>query len=135
MSDELVDADAEQIRNWEELDAQRDVAFKVMYFFIVFIIGTFGLLFAYFQMSKQEEEEQREKNGQPKQKATDHTFFDFLAGQMEDQEIYNVNPYARSTQSKSSVNEDGSVSVSINAHRDNSGFGSKNLESLASPYE
>jgi hypothetical protein len=40
--------DDKKIRNFEELDAQRDIAFKVMYFFIVFIIGTFGLLFAYF---------------------------------------------------------------------------------------
>ena len=56
-----------------------------MYFFIVFIIATFGLLYAYFQMAKQEEEEQREKRGGQKEcKEGDSTFFDFLAGQMED---------------------------------------------------
>lgn len=133
MSDDVVGT--EQIRNWEELDAQRDVAFKVMYFFIVFIIGTFGLLFAYFQMSQQQEQEEREKRGEQKAKGTEHTFFDFLAGQMEDTENYNVNPYARSTQPNTSYNDNGSVSVSINSHRDGSGFGSGNLESLASPYE
>ena len=53
MSDDV--AGAQKVQNWEELDAQRDIAFKVMYFFIVFIIGTFGLLFAYFQMSQQQE--------------------------------------------------------------------------------
>jgi hypothetical protein len=55
---------------------------------------------------------------------------------MEDQESYNPNPYAtRSTNLNSSMNEDGSMSVSISAHRENnSGFGSKNLEALASPY-
>lgn len=47
LSDEKL-GDDKKIRNFEELDAQRDIAFKVMYFFIVFIIGTFGLLFAYF---------------------------------------------------------------------------------------
>lgn len=47
-TENMSEEEAQKIRNWEELDAQRDIAFKVMYFFIVFIIGTFGLLFAYF---------------------------------------------------------------------------------------
>jgi len=47
------------------MDMQRDIAFKVMYFFIVFIIGTFGLLFAYFQMSQRQEEEEAARRGQP----------------------------------------------------------------------
>lgn len=34
--------------DWDSLDMQRDIAFKIVYFFIVFIIGTFGLLYAYF---------------------------------------------------------------------------------------
>jgi hypothetical protein len=33
---------------WDSLDMQRDIAFKIVYFFIVFIIATFGLLYAYF---------------------------------------------------------------------------------------
>jgi len=43
--------------DWDALDMQRDIAFKIVYFFIVFIVATFGLLYAYFQMSKQERED------------------------------------------------------------------------------
>ena len=47
----------------DELDMQRDIAFKIVYFFIVFIVATFGLLYAYFQMNKKElEEEERKMN-------------------------------------------------------------------------
>jgi len=38
-------------KEWNEMEKQRDVAFKIMYFFIVFIIATFGLLYTYFKMS------------------------------------------------------------------------------------
>lgn len=38
-------------REWDNMEMQRDVAFKIMYFFIVFIIATFGLLYTYFKMS------------------------------------------------------------------------------------
>ena len=41
------------------LDMQRDMAFKIVYFFIVFIVATFGLLYAYFQMNKKELEEEQ----------------------------------------------------------------------------
>jgi hypothetical protein len=44
--------------DWDSLDMQRDIAFKIVYFFIVFIIATFGLLYAYFQMNKKEMEEE-----------------------------------------------------------------------------
>ena len=44
--------------DWESLDMQRDMAFKIVYFFIVFIVATFGLLYAYFQMNKKELEEE-----------------------------------------------------------------------------
>ena len=71
---------------WEEIEMQRDVAFKVINFFIGFIIATFGLLYAYCRMSKKESLEQerkaRAKNifyGEP----TQQTFFDFLATQNE----------------------------------------------------
>jgi lipopolysaccharide export LptBFGC system permease protein LptF len=66
-SEVLTEEDLEtqkKIQNWDELDMQRDIAFKVMYFFIVFIIGTFGLLFAYFQMSQKQEEEEAAQRGQ-----------------------------------------------------------------------
>jgi len=48
MSDDLLSAQRIKTNSWDELDSQRDIAFKVMYFFIVFIIATFGLLYAYF---------------------------------------------------------------------------------------
>jgi len=58
---------------------------------------TFGLLYVYYKVDKKEQEnEEREKRtkgifyGEANQK----TFFDFLAGQMDD-ENYNVNPHAR----------------------------------------
>jgi cobalamin biosynthesis Mg chelatase CobN len=41
--------------NWDDMEMQRDVAFKIIYFFILFIIATFGLLYAYFKMSKKEQ--------------------------------------------------------------------------------
>jgi sensor domain CHASE-containing protein len=46
-------------REWENMELQRDVAFKIMYFFIVFIIATFGLLYTYFKMSQKAEEDAR----------------------------------------------------------------------------
>ena len=63
---------------------QRDVAFKIVYFFILFIMWTIGLLYAYFKVSKKEEQENQRKArakgvffGEPSQQ----TFFDFLSGQ------------------------------------------------------
>jgi hypothetical protein len=81
----------------EEIEMQRDVAFKIVYFFIAFIIMTFGLLYAYYKVDQKEQErEQREKRTkgiffeEPNQKS----FFDFLAGNLDD-ENYLVNPNAR----------------------------------------
>jgi hypothetical protein len=81
----------------EEIQMQRDVAFKIVYFFIAFIIMTFGLLYAYYKVDQKEQErEQREKRTkgiffeEPNQKS----FFDFLAGNLDD-ENYLVNPNAR----------------------------------------
>ena len=71
---------------WEEIEMQRDVAFKVINFFIVFIIGTFGLIYAYFKLSKKEKLEQ-ERQARAKNiffgEADQGTFFDFLASQSE----------------------------------------------------
>ena len=82
---------------WEDIERQREVAFKIVYFFIGFIIMTFGLLYAYYKVDKKEQEKsERQKRakgifyGEPSQK----TFFDFLAGSMDD-ENYLVNPNAR----------------------------------------
>ena len=45
--EEPTEADTEEIseadkKEWENMELQRDIAFKIMYFFIVFIIATFG---------------------------------------------------------------------------------------------
>ena len=49
------------------MEMQRDIAFKIMYFFIAFIIATFGLLYTYFKMSQQvEEDARREEMGMSK---------------------------------------------------------------------
>ena len=103
--------------DWESLDMQRDIAFKVVYFFIVFIIATFGLLYAYFQMNKKEEEElQRQydlKHG-PRSKAfgNNDTFFDFLAGHHDDEALTAASRANRTPSDAQSA------------------FGSGNLESL-----
>ena len=78
------------------MEKQRDIAFKIMYFFIAFIIATFSLLYAYFRMTQKSEREAAQRKGAAKGQSRDQqqNFFDFLAGQMDD-ETYVVNPYAR----------------------------------------
>uniref|UniRef100_A0A7S3MT98 Uncharacterized protein n=1 Tax=Strombidium inclinatum TaxID=197538 RepID=A0A7S3MT98_9SPIT len=70
-------------RSWEDLEAQRDMAFKIVYFFITFAIVTFGLLYVYFRINKDELERERENKATRMPMAHDENFFDFLAGQME----------------------------------------------------
>lgn len=53
-------------------------------------------------------------------KGQDHTFFDFLAGAV-DEEQYNVNPYAM---------KENLSTKAVSEHKDDSGFGSGNLEQL-----
>ena len=65
---------------WENLEMQRDLAFKIVYFFIFFIMGTFGLLYAYFKLD-QKEQQKEAKSGQ---NVDQGTFLEFLAGQMDD---------------------------------------------------
>lgn len=81
---------------WADLEKQRDIAFKIMYFFIVFIIATFSLLYAYFRMTQNSEREEAQRKGVKGQanRGQQPNFFDFIAGQM-DEETYVVNPYAR----------------------------------------
>jgi len=81
---------------WADLEKQRDIAFKIMYFFIVFIIATFSLLYAYFRMTQNSEREAAQGKGGKGQanRGQQQNFFDFIAGQM-DEETYVVNPYAR----------------------------------------
>ena len=108
--------------DWEELEKQREIAFKIVYFFIFFIIMTFGLLYAYYKADlKEQQEENRKKRamgafyGEP----TNHTFFDFLAGQMDD-ENYLVNPHARGAPNSASIPKKASDLETLN----NSGFDS-----------
>lgn len=80
---------------WNDLEKQRDIAFKIMYFFIVFIIATFSLLYAFFRMTqKQEQEAAVRKGAKGRQTSHQESFMDFLAGHT-DNENYTVNPYAR----------------------------------------
>ena len=70
---------------WNDLEKQRDIAFKIMYFFIVFIIATFSLLYAFFRMTQNSEQEAAQRKGAVKgQRQPVHdqqqTFFNFLAG-------------------------------------------------------
>jgi len=74
--------------DWEELERQREIAFKIVYFFIGFIIFTFGLLYAYYKVDQKEQEEEKRKKralGAFYGEATNGSFFDFLAGQMDDE--------------------------------------------------
>lgn len=66
---------------FDDLDSQRDLAFKIVYAFIMFILATFGLLYAYYKMDKKEQEQKARENN----KVSDRTFFDFLAGQVDDE--------------------------------------------------
>ena len=62
----------------EDLDAQRDVAFRVVFFFISFILFCFGMLYLYHKLQQSAIPNEKDKQ----------SFFDFLAGQIEDD--YNV---------------------------------------------
>lgn len=53
------EAEADKAKTFDEeydLEAQRDLAFKIMYCLIVFIIITFGLLYMFFKMTQVSEE-------------------------------------------------------------------------------
>lgn len=81
---------------WEDLEVQRDLAFKIMYFFIVFIIATLGLLYAFFKMTQKSEQEAAMRKGAKAQRERDQesTFMDFLAGRL-DEDTNVVNAYAQ----------------------------------------
>lgn len=51
------------VDEWQDLEKQRDIAFKIMYFFIVFIIATFSLLYAFFRMTQNSEQEAAMRKG------------------------------------------------------------------------
>jgi len=74
---------------WDEIEAQRDIAFKIMYFFIVFILATFGMLYAYFKMAQS----QNQKGLMEGKAGQAESFADFLTGSYD--QNYLVNPQAR----------------------------------------
>lgn len=71
---------------WNDLEKQRDIAFKIMYFFIVFIIATFSLLYAFFRMTQKQEQEAAVRKG-AKARQTNHqeSFMDFLSGHLDNE--------------------------------------------------
>ena len=40
---------------WAQLEEQRDLAYKIVYFFLVLIVATFGLLYVYYKMDQKEQ--------------------------------------------------------------------------------
>ena len=76
-------ASAATTPEWDDAETQRDLAFKIVYFFIALIILTFGLLYTYFKMDqKEQEQDAREKRSKGVffGDVDNKTFFDFLAG-------------------------------------------------------
>uniref|UniRef100_A0A7S3CJU0 Uncharacterized protein n=1 Tax=Strombidium rassoulzadegani TaxID=1082188 RepID=A0A7S3CJU0_9SPIT len=131
------------IDQYDDLDAQRDLAFKIVYFFIVFIVITFGLLYVYFRMHqsevKQEQERKqrasRAKNAQFSNLAAgnEDTFFDFLVGQMDyEKNPVNpkANPYFFNKQAEKQCESSSRASSGRFDHRQNEGFGTNNLDTL-----
>ena len=109
----------------EEMEAQRELAFKIVYFFLGFIALTFTLLYVYYLVDKKEQEkEEREKRnkGVFYGDVSQASFFDFLAGQVDDE------TYAGNMPSKK-------TNLVASAHRDSeTDFGS-NLEDSAVFYQ
>ena len=67
------------------LEEQRNMAFKIMQFMIGFIIVTFGLLYLFFRMTQETEQEAR-KQDTNRAKAINNSgssFIDFISGRMD----------------------------------------------------
>ena len=83
-----------------DLEAQRDLAFKIMYCLIVFIIITFSLLYVFFRMTQiNEDQEVAQRKGVKGQRvagADREQFLDFIAGRM-DNKNFVVNPYQQNS--------------------------------------
>ena len=98
---------------WDDLEAQRDLAFKIVYFFIGFICLTFGLLYVYYRMHQADLREEKERKRAGSGSQNEEAFFDFLVGHMDYDlpapDTKNANPYLAKE----------------------SGFGARDLEDLA----
>ena len=68
----------------EEMEIQREIAFKVVFFFVGFICLCFGLLYAYHRMTQNVTKQEEKQN-----------FFDFLAGQVDDEAVVQTSMYMR----------------------------------------
>ena len=143
---------------WNEAEAQRDIAFKIMYFFIALVIVTFLTLYAYFTIVQKSEQQARARAMRKKQGLMDDdvaapmestSFVDFLSGSFDANEIAQPRtaPRVLNPTMKSAVNT-GAQAVAIGLgmgtsafyaqsnkktiakkHSD-SGFGSSNLATL-----
>lgn len=130
---------------WDDLEMQRDIAFKIMYFFIIFIVMTFGLLYLYFRLNKQAEEEEAARRGQKPitDNNDDRTFKNFLMGLDDERASHLVNPSEKSVDGRfdfmigqsagqaSATTRSINIGTGRNDHRDNHGFGANNLEQLS----
>ena len=87
INDEQIQAITDE---WNDLEKQRDLAFKIMYFFLVFMMGTFGLLCVFFKMTQSEEHQATIKKQQMMREANNQTRQDFSHI---DDECNAINPY------------------------------------------
>lgn len=86
---------------WDEAEVQRDIAFKIMYFFIALVIITFMTLYAYFSMVSTADAQARAARARRNKglmddkspEAKQANFVDFLSGSFDAN--YVVNPNAR----------------------------------------
>ncbi|CDW72422.1 UNKNOWN [Stylonychia lemnae] len=85
-----VPADQSKLTEQEQFEIQREVAFKVVMFFITFIILCFALLYVYHRIQQASHPEQSKMNLQVSPQFKLIYSFDFIAGELEDQEYGNV---------------------------------------------
>lgn len=102
---------------WDEAEVQRDIAFKIMYFFIALVLITFMTLYAYFSMVSTADAQARAARARRNKglmddkspEAKQANFVDFLSGSFDAD--YVVNPNAR--MNMSNAVKAGATAVSI----------------------
>ena len=86
----------------QDIEKQRDIAFKIMFFFISFMLCTFAALYGIFRHVENNRQEAVLKQGIKNQRVISpqdqqkRTFMDFIVGNLDDDSMV-INPYARST--------------------------------------
>jgi hypothetical protein len=115
---------------------QKDIAFKIMYFLISFVFAAFGLLFIYFKILKKAKADvARSRTGHLDHKVgkfsnlreKNDTFFDFLAGKMNQDQFV----YPNDSRNISAAMKEVQFSKKQELRGD-SGFGAGDLEQLVS---